>query len=144
MLEVDNAGNIVRRAGAKGYPRSQFGGSCPKHSIYAAFSLPGQVFVDEVELADGANFVTMARTVDGLKGSMRDPVRRTAIMLCCASEHAYQLSYFADRSTDKKLEVGPACRVCERQGCVSRAEPSITRPLGLDEMVTGLSAFDFQ
>lgn len=144
MLEVDNAGNIVRRAGAKGYPRSQFGGSCPKHSIYGAFSLPGQVFIDEVELVDGANFVTMARTVDGLKGSMKDPVRRTAIMLCCASEHSYQLSYFSDRSTDTKLEVGPACRVCERQGCVSRAEPSITRPLGLDEMVTGLSAFDFQ
>ncbi|EKF59001.1 hypothetical protein QWE_12143 [Agrobacterium albertimagni AOL15] len=25
-----------------------------------------------------------------------------------------------------------------------RAEPPLTRPLGLDEMVTGLSAFDFQ
>jgi predicted transcriptional regulator len=29
-------------------------------------------------------------------------------------------------------------------GCLARAEPPITRPLGLDEMVTGLSAFDFQ
>ena len=34
--------------------------------------------------------------------------------------------------------------LCERQGCLARAEPPVTRPLGLDEMVTGLSAFDFQ
>ena len=40
--------------------------------------------------------------------------------------------------------VGPACRLCERIGCLARAEPPVTRPLGLDEMVTGLSAFDFQ
>jgi predicted transcriptional regulator len=40
--------------------------------------------------------------------------------------------------------VGAACRLCERQGCLARAEPPLTRPLGLDEMVTGLSAFDFQ
>jgi len=40
--------------------------------------------------------------------------------------------------------VGPACRLCERAGCLSRAEPPVTRPLGLDEMVTGLSAFDFR
>nr|WP_245415234.1 short-chain fatty acyl-CoA regulator family protein [Hoeflea marina] len=41
-------------------------------------------------------------------------------------------------------DAGPACRLCERSGCLARAEPPITRPLGLDEMVTGLSAFDFQ
>jgi predicted transcriptional regulator len=42
------------------------------------------------------------------------------------------------------IPVGPSCRLCERSGCLARAEPPITRPLGLDEMVTGLSAFDFQ
>lgn len=144
MLEVDNAGNIVRRAGAKGYPRSQFGGSCPKHSVYATFSLPGQIFVNEAELADGAKFITLSRTVDSLKGSMQDPVRRTAIMLCCSSEYADQLSFATDLSGVNKIDIGPGCRLCERQGCMFRAEPSVTRPLGLDEMVSGLSAFDFQ
>lgn len=143
LLEVDNAGNIVRRAGAKGYPRSQFGGACPKHSIYSAFSLPGQVFVNQVELPDGASFITLSRSVDGLKGALNDPVRRTAVMLCCSSEYADQISYSKDINHLKNIDVGSACRLCERQGCVSRAEPSITRPLGLDEMVSGLSAFDF-
>jgi predicted transcriptional regulator len=42
------------------------------------------------------------------------------------------------------VAVGTACRLCERQGCLARAEPPVTRPLGLDEMVAGLSLFDFQ
>lgn len=48
------------------------------------------------------------------------------------------------RSDAAVTAIGPACRLCERVGCLSRAEPPVTRPLGLDEMVTGLSAFDFQ
>ncbi len=48
------------------------------------------------------------------------------------------------QATSIATAVGPICRLCERVGCLSRAEPPITRPLGLDEMVTGLSAFDFQ
>ena len=144
LMEIDHAGNIVRRAGAKGYPRSQFGGACPKHAVYSAFSLPGQVFTNEIELPDGARFVTLSCTVDGLRGAMNDPIRRTAIMLCCASEYAGQVGFAANLDGLHKVDVGPACRLCERQGCMSRAAPSVTRPMGLDEMVTGLSAFDFR
>ena len=48
------------------------------------------------------------------------------------------------RSYINSIAIGPSCRLCERQGCLSRAEAPLTRPLGLDEMVTGLSVFDFQ
>lgn len=144
IMEIDHAGNIVRRAGAKGYPRSQFGGACPKHAVYSVFSLPGQVFTNEIELPDGARFVTLSCTVDGLRGAMNDPIRRTAIMLCCASEYAGQVGFASNLDGLHKVDVGPACRLCERQGCMSRAAPSVTRPMGLDEMVTGLSAFDFR
>lgn len=144
LMEVDNAGNIVRRAGARGFPRSQFGGDCPKHDLYSTFELPGKVFTSQVEFADGAQYLTLSRTVDGLRGSLDEPVRRTAIMLCCSSEHASQIGYADQLEHAVKNQVGPSCRLCERQGCMVRAEPSVTRPLGLDEMVTGLSAFDFQ
>ena len=38
MLEVDNAGNRFRRAGARGFPVQRFGGGCPKLPIHAAFA----------------------------------------------------------------------------------------------------------
>ena len=155
MLEVDHAGNRFRRAGAQGYPQSRFGGDCPKLPVHAAFAQPGQILVEAVEMPDGAEFLTLARTLEGPQGAFNERPRRTAILLGCDIEYADQTVYgsaLGNRSISTpplgrfvgSTPVGPACRLCERSACLSRAEPPVTRPLGLDEMVTGLSAFDFQ
>jgi predicted transcriptional regulator len=146
MLEVDNAGHRFRRAGAQGYPQARFGGGCPKLNIHAAFAQPGQILVDSVQMPDGAEFLVMSRTLEGPQAAFHERVRRTALLLGCdiafRDETVYGQSI--DRTGPSTLPVGSSCRLCERQGCLSRAEPPVTRPLGLDEMVTGLSAFDFQ
>ncbi|MFZ1814599.1 MAG: short-chain fatty acyl-CoA regulator family protein [Rhizobiaceae bacterium] len=146
MLEVDQAGNRFRRAGAQGFPQARFGGACPKLPIHAAFGLPGQILVERVEMPDGAQFLVVARTLEGPQAAFNERVRRTALLLGCDASHAGETVYgnAAGGTGLEPTPVGPACRVCERQGCLARAEPPIARPLGLDEMVTGLSAFDFQ
>ncbi len=154
MLEVDNAGNRFRRAGAQGYPHARFGGGCPKLAVHAAFAQPGQIFVEAVEMPDGAEFLTVARTLEGPQGGFNERPRRTALLLGCDIGFRDEVVYGAALpapATGKagsagfgSTPVGPACRLCERVGCLARAEPPVTRPLGLDEMVTGLSAFDFQ
>lgn len=146
MLEVDHAGNRFRRAGAQGFPQARFGGACPKLPIHAAFSQPGQILAEDVEMPDGSVFMVIARTLEGPQGAYNERVRRTAILLGCDSGFAGETVYGDDlgASALKPTPVGAACRLCERQGCLSRAEPPITRPLNLDEMVSGLTAFDFQ
>ncbi len=155
MLEVDNAGHRFRRAGAQGYPQQRFGGMCPKLSIHAAFTQPGQIFVEAVEMPDGSEFLTVSRTLEGPQGAFTERPRRTALLLGCDLAFKDEIIYggalanmapgVAGRTGQPvSTPVGPACRLCERSGCLARAEPPITRPLGLDEMVTGLSAFDFQ
>ena len=145
MLELDHAGNAIRRAGAQGYPRSTFGGLCPKLGIHSAFAQPGQVLAEAVEMPDGSAFLTVSRTVEGPQAAFGERLRRTAILLGCEWAQAAETTYAqAIGATTARVLGGPACRLCERQGCLARAEPPITRPLGLDEMVTGLSAFDFQ
>jgi predicted transcriptional regulator/transcriptional regulator with XRE-family HTH domain len=154
MLEIDNAGHRFRRAGAQGFPQSRFGGGCPKLAVHAAFAQPGQVLVEAVEMPDGAEFLTIARTLEGPQGAFNERPRRTALLLCCdigfRDELVYGAALPAPAAGSGKpgavgaTPVGPACRLCERSGCLARAEPPVTRPLGLDEMVTGLSAFDFQ
>ena len=143
MLEVDNAGNRFRRAGAQGFPHSRFGGACPKLNIHAAFTQPGQIFVDTVEMPDGAEFLVISRTLEGPQSAFNERVRRTAIMVGCDVGFRDEIIY-GGAITSEPIPVGAACRLCERQGCLSRAEPPLARPSGLDEMVTGLSAFDFQ
>jgi predicted transcriptional regulator/DNA-binding XRE family transcriptional regulator len=160
MLEVDHAGNRFRRAGAEGFPQARFGGGCPKLPVHAAFGQPGQILVEAVEMPDGAAFLCIARTLDGPQGAFSERPRRTALLLGCDIAFRDDIVYGAalpkaflatavagQRAAQPSVAataVGPACRLCERVGCLARAEPPVTRPLGLDEMVTGLSAFDFQ
>ncbi|OHV85903.1 short-chain fatty acyl-CoA regulator family protein [Ensifer sp. LCM 4579] len=142
LMEMDNAGHRLRRAGAQGFPHARFGGACPKLNIHAAFAVPGQILVDRVEMPDGGTFLVIARTVDGPQASYEERVRRTALLIGCEAGFADDTVYGAARMP--AIAVGPACRLCERQGCLARAEPPVTRPLGLDEMAAGLSVFDFQ
>jgi predicted transcriptional regulator/DNA-binding XRE family transcriptional regulator len=145
MLEIDNAGHEFRKAGAQAYPQARFGGACPKLNIHAAFAQPAQILVDHIEMPDGAEFVTVSRTLEGPQGAFNERVRRTALLMGCDVAHKDEIVYSAGLgAANTPLQVGAACRLCERQGCLSRAEPPLTKPLGLDEMVTGLSIFDFQ
>lgn len=142
MLEVDQAGNRFRRAGSQAYPQSRFGGGCPKLPVHTAFAQPQQILVESVEMPDGAAFMVIARTLEGPHGAFNERPRRTAILLGCDISFKDEIVY-GEALTTSRTPVGPSCRLCERQGCLSRAAPPITKPLGLDEMVTGLSAFDF-
>ena len=154
LLEIDNAGHKFRRAGAKGYPHARFGGDCPKLNIHFAFSQPGQVLVDCIEMTDGAEFIVISRTLEGPQAAYNERVRRTALLVGCDAGFKDELIYgqaiegLATHGQRGKgqpaTKVGTTCRLCELQGCLARAEPPVTRPLGLDEMVTGLSVFDFQ
>jgi predicted transcriptional regulator/DNA-binding XRE family transcriptional regulator len=155
MLEVDNAGHRFRKAGAQGFPQARFGGGCPKLAVHAAFAQPSQILVEAVEMPDGAEFLTIARTLEGPQGAFSERPRRTAILLGCDIGFRDEIVYAAalpgmppgaaaKPGHVPATPIGPACRLCERSACLARAEPPVTRPLGLDEMVTGLGAFDFR
>jgi predicted transcriptional regulator/transcriptional regulator with XRE-family HTH domain len=154
LMEIDHAGNRLRRAGAAGFPHRAFGGGCPRLAVFSVFAQPGQVLAEAVDMPDGATFLTISRTLEGPQAGWDERPRRTAMLLGCDMAHAGQVVYAdtlpvlglkaAGQPVARLNPVGPACRLCERQGCLTRAEPPVTRPLGLDEMATGLSAFDFR
>jgi len=145
LMEVDIAGNRLRKAGAQGFPQARFGGGCPKLGVHAAFAQPAQILVDAVEMPDGGAFMTVSRTIDGPQAGFGERVRRTALLIGCDLGHREEVVYGqALASAAEPVAIGAACRLCERRGCLSRAEPPVTKPLGLDEMATGLSVFDFQ
>ncbi|MDP9808231.1 putative transcriptional regulator/DNA-binding XRE family transcriptional regulator [Rhizobium tibeticum] len=144
MIEIDAAGHRLRRAGAQGFPHSRFGGSCPKLNIHAAFLQPGQILAETVEMPDGASYLTVSRTLEGPNVAFCERVRRTALLIGCEAAAGEASVYGQVATAQRPVAIGPACRLCERRGCLARAEPPVTRPLGLDEMVAGLSSFDFQ
>ena len=144
LMEIDIAGNRIRRGGAAGFPDAAFGGRCPKLNVYQAFAIPGQVLVDSTEMPGGARYLTIARTLEGPISGFGERVRRTALLIGCDAAQAADTVYATTAAAATPVLAGAACRLCERAGCLARAEPPVTRPLGLDEMVAGMSVFDFQ
>ena len=147
VMETDAAGNRIRRAGANGFPITRFGGDCPKLVVHQAFGSPGQIFSERVVTPQEAEFIVVGRTVEGLRSGYFDRPQRTALLIGFDVSHAGDVVYgdgLVGEQARKALPIGPGCRLCERPGCVSRAHPPLTRPLGLDEMVRGFSAFEFQ
>ena len=132
-----------------GYPQARFGGGCPKLPVHAAFAQPGQILVEAVEMPDGAEFLTDCPHAGRPAGRLRRaaaPHRHAARLRhrFRRRDRLWRGAAGRDGQGADRRAIGPACRLCERVGCLARAEPPVTRPLGLDEMVTGLSAFDFQ
>lgn len=154
LLEIDHAGNRLRKAGAQGFPQNDFGGACPKLAVYSSFERPAEVVAEAVQMPGGAEFLTISRTLDGPHAAYGERVRRTAVLIGCGigfrDEIVYGSTLPVAQATGAtkvgllvSVPVGPACRLCERVACLSRAEPPIARPLALDETTIGLNAFDF-
>ena len=167
LLEVDHAGNVVRRQGGiragqggiragqggaraggrTGFPAS-FGEGCPRLPVFETFAQPGRTLVERVETLGGETYLVVARTADAPRAGFNERVRRTAFLLGwrevdgAATVYADALPAVGDAG-GAALGIGPACRLCEREGCLSRAHPPATRPVALDPSRQGIGPYDF-
>jgi predicted transcriptional regulator/transcriptional regulator with XRE-family HTH domain len=144
FLRVDPAGNVSKRFSAAGFPFARYCGSCPRWVVHAAFATPGTMRVQVAELTDGATFLCFARTVSRPAARWGEPAPVHVVAMSCDIGHAPSLVY-ADgidipRAT---VGVGLSCRLCDRQGCRSRAFPPLEHRLALDPAVTSDSPYRF-
>jgi predicted transcriptional regulator/DNA-binding XRE family transcriptional regulator len=145
MLRVDAAGNISKRYSSGPFPFSRFGGTCPRWNIHDSFKTPGRIVTQVIETPDGARYFTLARTVRrvaGLLGGLEDEL---AVGLGCELKHAAKLIYARglDMAAPAVVEVGPACRICERRQCPQRAAAPVNRVALVEETVKSVSSFPF-
>ena len=170
MMEVDVAGTILRRVGAKGFPIARFGGNCPKLAVHTSFAAPGEITAERVITPSGDVYLTICKTLDGPAASIGQRPQRTAVLLGLEDEYAKAVlnagsgnkggkgavvftgedvptrsiahaQLLPDVSNFPPVPIGSTCRLCERSDCVSRSAPPITRPLGLDDLVQGFGAY---
>ncbi|MEL6736001.1 MAG: short-chain fatty acyl-CoA regulator family protein [Pseudomonadota bacterium] len=90
-LEIDQRGTVLRRIGAKGFPRALFGGDCPKLAVHAAFSRPGEIIAERVVNTSGDVFLTLAGTAAGPDTGAGERPRRTGVLLGLEDKHAQAL-----------------------------------------------------
>ena len=124
FLRIDKAGNVTKRFNSTSFNLAEYGGSCPVWNIHTAFSTPGVILPQFVELPDGERFFTISRTSDRPVFSRETQNHRLALALGCELHHAHRIDYAARYNiSDENLfgRIGINCHLCARQACPQRA-----------------------
>ena len=145
LVRVDIAGNVSKRFSAGRFPFSHAGGTCGLWNLHATFAEPGKILTQIVELQEGSQWFSIARTVRRSITPHGTINPRFAVALGCEIKYANRLVYARrlDLATPDVMPIGISCRLCERPNCPQRAAPPVLRPLRVDETTRGISPFAF-
>jgi XRE family transcriptional regulator, fatty acid utilization regulator len=144
MIRVDNAGNVSKRFSSGAFPFSRLGGTCPRWNIHSTFHNPGRVETQVIEMPEGAQWFSIARTVRRFATPWGEPDAQFVVGLGCEMKYASKLVYGAGQGAKSQsaIPIGINCRLCERPSCAQRAAPAFLRPLEIHENIRGYSPFD--
>jgi predicted transcriptional regulator len=145
LVRADMAGNLSKRF-SNGFPFAHSGGTCPLWNIHASFAAPGRILTQVIELPDGSQWFSIARTVRRSRTPFGGIEPRFAIGLGCEIKHAKRLVYakHLDIAAVEAMPIGINCRLCDRPACPQRSAPPAMRQLVFDESMRGLSPFTFK
>ena len=144
FVVVDPAGNVSKRFSAAGFPFARYGGSCPRWVVHTALAQPGRVQVQVARLPDGATFLCFARVVSQAGPRWGEPPAVHVVAMGCDIAHADALAYADGLDLERAVvPIGLSCRLCDRDGCRSRAFPPLEHRLALDPLTTGTSPYTF-
>jgi predicted transcriptional regulator/DNA-binding XRE family transcriptional regulator len=117
LVVCDGSGALTFRKPAPGFPLPRHGAACPLWPLYDALMRPVTPIRAEVEIAGrvAQRFATYAYGQRWYPGGFDGPpVTRASMLILTAPE---------ERKGPLRL-AGPSCRICPRQNCDARREPS--------------------
>ncbi|QDL91847.1 helix-turn-helix domain-containing protein [Paroceanicella profunda] len=126
-LQVSAAGHVLMRRPLPGLPLPRHGRGCPLWPLFDALSHPGEPRAATCALPDGAEYLALALATPLVPpGFGARPVWQGSMLLV-----PLVLARRADMAAPpgevppEPVGPGPGCRMCPRQTCVARAEPSV-------------------
>ncbi|MEZ5779967.1 MAG: short-chain fatty acyl-CoA regulator family protein [Paracoccaceae bacterium] len=118
LVACDASGTLTFRRPAPGFLLPRFGAACPLWPLYEALARPMVPIRAEVEMAGRVpqRFLTYAFSEPRHPGGFDGPAVVEAWMLILPA---------AGSRTGMERPIGASCRICPREDCVARREPSI-------------------
>ncbi len=115
----DRSGSLLLRKGLAGFALPRFGASCPLWPLFQALQQPGVVIHQEVEQL-GRRQVTfdcyaVAEPVGAHQYNV-PPLLRSGMLILPSQ-----------KTGAATLKVGAACRICPKEACPGRREPSLLK-----------------
>lgn len=117
LVICDGSGTLTFRKPIPGFALPRFGAACPLWPLFAALARPSSPIECVIETAgpQAQRFWVRAFCQPRFPGGFRGPELREAAMLILP----------APPQAAEALPVGSTCRICQRQTCPARREPSI-------------------
>lgn len=118
LVLCDASGTLVFRKPTEGLVLPRFGAACPLWPLYTALARPMTPIQAVIEMAGRTphRFRTFAFCQPRFPAGFDGPQISEAAMLILPDDPA---------GAGSALQVGTSCRICPREGCVARREPSI-------------------
>lgn len=117
LVTCDGSGTLLFRREVEGFPLPRFSAACPKWPLFQALSRPMQPIREIVDIAgrDAHQFECLA---------ISEPVGQVSFERD-ALYHAHMLILPTSGQIGDVRPIGATCRICARQACDGRREPSI-------------------
>lgn len=145
FLRIDKSGNVTKRFNATAFTLAEQGGACPVWNIHSAFTSPGRIVPQFVELPDAGQFFTISRTTDRPVVNRHMQDRRLVVTLGCERTHVNEIGYAAPFSLEDRAniaKIGINCHICPRQACTERAHEPLHVNLPVDANRRGSTRYE--
>jgi predicted transcriptional regulator len=145
FLRIDKSGNVTKRFNATPFTLAEQGGACPVWNIHSAFTSPGRIVPQFVELPDAGQFFTISRTTERPVVSRHMQDRRLVVTLGCERAHVPEIGYAAPFNlddSDQIAKIGINCHICPRQACSERAHEPLHVNLPVDANRRGSTRYE--
>ena len=120
LVTVDAAGAILQRKSPTGLTLPRFGAGCPLWPLFSALSSPAAPVARQVQTDSGAQFKAYAVAYPAHPADFGAAPVLQATMLLVETP-------IGEGGQDVAHPIGAACRVCTRDSCTARREPSVLR-----------------
>lgn len=118
LVVADSSGSLLHRKGIDGFPIPRFGAACSLWPVYQSLSHPTQPLKVDVVTPPGRRFVTYAISEVSTPVAFDVPQIPRAWMLVMEVDRP-------PRDAAEPRAIGTTCRICPRDACSARREPSI-------------------
>ena len=117
LVVCDRSGTVTFRKSVEGFNVPRVGACCPLWPIFGALSQPGSLSAGQIHQVGRmqANFDVYAAAETRVVQDYNAPPMTQAVMLLLPTTG----------TGPETIEVGTTCRICPKQGCGARREPSI-------------------
>ncbi len=122
LVVCDASGTMLLRKPAEGFAVPRFGAACPLWPLFSALNRPLMPLSERVtqpgRAGEDVHFEAYAVAQPVLsEGYNAAPLYEATMLIVPVAD--------ADRRTEQARPIGASCRICPRQDCAARREPSI-------------------